>query len=51
LEQRRTLLGGCGEIHNQGVGERSISQSCTNSVEGKPTTEKHEACGSHDVSP
>jgi hypothetical protein len=51
LEQRRTLLGGCGEIHNQGVGGGSLSQSCANSAEGKPAAEEHEACGSHDVSP
>ena len=43
LEQRRTLLGGCGEIHDQSVGERSISQSCANSAEGKAANAKIEA--------
>ena len=51
LDERRTLLGGCSEVHDQRVGESGIRQGDTASANGKPTAEEYEACGTHNVLP
>src|SRR5262249_40382057 len=51
LDERRTLLGGCREVHKQSVGEHGLSQGDARSANGKPSAEEYAACGAHNILP